>query len=1762
MRQAIPESKNLANGGLIRKYANAGKVELTEIEQETLDKFDSKSGYQYHLVEGRPLSYRSANFENVDVTKTGPKTIIGRASRDLRIAPSIIQKVARVIQLRKQQKAQLSEEEKAAQLAQEKLEKDSAIASKRVLNFGLVGLRYGTSKKDAKDSLTNFSYGIPPGLQDDTYNITKARENSDAFIRIKTATISEKLGPKSAENIQKKILDDFKLSVSNAADQIYGGKTNTSPSLLEDAVNNAEFYNVIGSALEAAIGVMGAPIIPKTEDTKGIDFPDGLGSVASIFGAQFKNIPTDVTRTIGGEGKSAASYRGQIIRWLTNSKPGEDYLKQNFPNIKKFANGGLSAQTVPAMVSNDEGFVPPQLAQRIGYANLDRINQADRNGMGKYSAGGISKFKGPGSGTSDSIGPIGLPVGSYVIRANAMEAMGLNKGGIVGSNVRSFAAGGSIDPVIAIGAVVSVLTQELGKVANTFKNLDGTFKDFGAVVGDVIQSVTSQLTSTTIALKAIGVSGKALAATQIGGSIGAATGSLVTTTSTQALDKILLESNKQLGEFNKNLKDVNEAATDELRIAAATRLEQSFFALDKTVRNNAEAMVSAEFYQKLGTSINSVNSGILATVTAMSSLRLATVRQTRLVNSGGFARVAREIGVFGAALGVVGKFAGWIGIAITVIQVAVEAFSLFTSKSKNSAEQLDRLNDALQKTVENSNDFNLANQQFTNETLQIFRELQARARAPGPQGYGERIRQAVQEDERLDLRYRTQVKSLGEQFGVVIQDGELVQKYIDRINDDLGSGTKRSAEFAAALQELKQNRNLADLRSYLRETEGLSGEDLDKRITALGGPQSPRSIRLAEKYRSELNLQMLSAKELAESTSRLSVSFLRLNNILDTTLKTYEFSLGKLNATIAELNISAGPPVIDTSGLLDRTINTFQNLSVASASETAQAISRVTSLTNLPEEQSQEFRQRIIAGQVLQQQGPLLLEQLRRPGQSTDISSSVREFLAPQLRAALPQGTSAETAINSVVNEVAANLQKIVEKGGGDLPKVLEDLGKDSKGLSELLGASNDAIKFAIKSSETFQKSLQALAQEQKKVLDLELQIKQSTIDRLQREQQDNIRLQEAFDIKVPLETRLKVFDTSILELTKGLDGLDDIFERRQKRISLAQDFFQSDTGFTAAMTQLATQRISTSSPIGPKGTTNVQDIIAARSVIKEQIDSLSKSADLSSEENERRQNLIGEYDSLTEALKKIADSGEAVNAVFDSIAKQRDLFKTRTEKLLDLIEGFRDPVKAGDLLREFSVINRFLDPAQRNQINAQELLGIRRNPFIGLLNPEAQARIPAQIAQILVSQLQGTNNPELKSALDNISRYLETEGGTKNIVTKYLQRIFGDRKAAASELQEDRLSELQKRQNGIILAYSDFTTQFKGAGSNAVKAVEDFTNEFNAKRLATPQVNNQIGQQVSAGLSRYLRVFNSDNIDVSTLGVSLKELQNFSGQNNRATASDFETSLKRLRDIGVVLRSKDDTNRYVSGAEANTAYEGRGKMPTNAYFLPLEQIIGKEAIDEAFVQAQKQLKVGDYTSPEAAQKTLDGVFDTLLSTLTKSAQQNVSKYRGFFSTDGLFPSVSKPSRDIAGKVVADAVRESLRPVLDSMKKQIFPTAPQNNQNNRTNTLDGASIQRFSDSATQLATAISGQNITDLTQAVNSLGPATADLKEAVSKLSSLFKDGKMRIEQNSTAQVDVNFGNPVSVDANNLQNNLIGEIGSIVRDNIRQKMNEMLYGG
>ena len=146
-----------------------------------------------------------------------------------------------------------------------------------------------------------------------------------------------------------------------------------------------------------------------------------------------------------------------------------------------FSDGGQPENTIPALVSKGEAYIPPETAKEIGYPTLHRMNQADRNGMADgYGirslsiGGGISVFDGPGTDTSDSIGPIGLPVDSFILRAKATEALGLASGG----SVQRFATGGGGLPVRP-DSIQSSTVSINDNATNALKNLQKVIEGLG-----------------------------------------------------------------------------------------------------------------------------------------------------------------------------------------------------------------------------------------------------------------------------------------------------------------------------------------------------------------------------------------------------------------------------------------------------------------------------------------------------------------------------------------------------------------------------------------------------------------------------------------------------------------------------------------------------------------------------------------------------------------------------------------------------------------------------------------------------------------------------------------------------------------------------------------------------------------------------------------------------------------------------------------------------------------------------------------------------------------------------------------------------------------------------------------------------------------------------------------------------------------------------------------------------------------------------------
>jgi TP901 family phage tail tape measure protein len=103
--------------------------------------------------------------------------------------------------------------------------------------------------------------------------------------------------------------------------------------------------------------------------------------------------------------------------------------------INKYAGGG-DVSNVPVALTPGEAVFYPEHAARIGTSTLRKMNHADKNGYRQKRArgGGIGIV--PGRGNTDSFYTT-LPVGSFVIRKKATEALGLG-----GKGTQKFAKGG------------------------------------------------------------------------------------------------------------------------------------------------------------------------------------------------------------------------------------------------------------------------------------------------------------------------------------------------------------------------------------------------------------------------------------------------------------------------------------------------------------------------------------------------------------------------------------------------------------------------------------------------------------------------------------------------------------------------------------------------------------------------------------------------------------------------------------------------------------------------------------------------------------------------------------------------------------------------------------------------------------------------------------------------------------------------------------------------------------------------------------------------------------------------------------------------------------------------------------------------------------------------------------------------------------------------------------------------------------------------
>ena len=574
-------ANNLARmnrGGEIQKFVRAGTVKKAKPLEELAG--------QALLVEAATYGVKATEAER-EAAKTNKRY---RSAEENSIRSKLIKKI----------EAARENEFRALNTTQFKIEQD--IASGNILEFAAAGLRYGG--------------GFPKVITDIT-------PDTKQTVKLYSGSLSNRQGKK----LERQLFIDFKNSVKTIATSL-ASSINAKPNLgqLDQSIANAGFSNVIGAALESVIGAIGAPYVPKTEESKSIDFIQGLGPASSLFGLPKSSIPTDVTRTLGGNGKGVNDMIGQIDRYLKN------YLK--FP-VKK-ANGGsiASEDTVPALLTPGEFVFNKKAAQRIGYNNLNKLNQADR-------------------------------------------VQGFNKGGVVG-----YANGGMVDMVGGgpgvIAAITAVILPQVEKLASSFGKLDGALGTFGTAIGGAIREASSLTLSAGIALNTVGASRGVVAAGQAGAAVSGLISGALTDTTGRLLEKALLKNADIFGKFDKTLQDISNAPTEELRLQAATDLQKTFAALDASVQNTKGQIDSLQLANNFGKAINDITLTILTSVTAITALSGASKQAAAtLALSKTTTGVMAPLSMGTKLLGTFGKFIPIIGGLITAVEVGVQLFGVF-----------------------------------------------------------------------------------------------------------------------------------------------------------------------------------------------------------------------------------------------------------------------------------------------------------------------------------------------------------------------------------------------------------------------------------------------------------------------------------------------------------------------------------------------------------------------------------------------------------------------------------------------------------------------------------------------------------------------------------------------------------------------------------------------------------------------------------------------------------------------------------------------------------------------------------------------------------------------------------------------------------------------------------------------------------------------------------------------------------------------------
>ena len=1145
----------------------------------------------------------------------------------------------------------------------------------------------------------------------------------------------------------------------------------TNQTTLNKIYSGSGFQSVIGSGLEAAIAMVGGPYISKTEKTKSFDFPLGLGSAAAQLFNIPPNIPTDATRTIGGFGKSRNKLIASARRFVKAIDGGEftdarktkvnAYLS-NKPGAANKTSGILSllsskiqgttsqapvtsrelAQKFNAIAAQQypQSFLIAGRQVQLSSKEINRaINKQDLSSIEKRfgdtstfeaiakqlaKGGSVNKFALGGNVNADSV-PALLTPGEFVINKKSANSIGqhnlhrlnkadklpgFNKGGLVGG--QRFARGGNVqgNDLLLYGgaaAIFGIITDQIRKFSETLKNVNGPLQDFGIGIGQFVESGLSKGIAATAAARLVGIDKNRAASLGLGAGLAGGVAGTISEITAKKLEKALSNNTKQFTKVENNLKDITDASTSEARTEAVQRLEESFFALDTSVRASASSISQLQNIETLSQVVDSSTTTIISSITAFSLLSNTASKASRVVGLlGSTAKFSTRI------LAGLSPFIGWIGLAVTAGSVLINVFSALSSTSNKMDDILDRLNKNLDETVKNSEAFNVANRSFALNVLPGFRKiLEDAAQTNDPQS----TIQARLSQERLasgglsrfDPRFRIRLQSQLSQRGLGINKSETLEQAASRLRS-AGLGQI----FNEALKSTEEYAAKQDYISSLVEKDGLSRSDAEAKYIKVMREDASIVKRIAQEYSDAKNIELLRTRSLSDSFNSLKTNVVALEAVLKTYTSKIDRSLSTIELNLQNLSnyrdFITGESKITPNELPKRDIAILQNISssndrdlrdvltnfgrnIGLSSEQQNADINNTFLGNNTGQAIQSFQQiskDISTLSVLEKELPAALGAIQT--NNLEVENILNKYLGKSL-SNIDSGQSKE-----IIRELSASITEARASNKGAILTVpdLVSNSKEFKTIYDRLNASKDVILTVNQKSLEFEK---LIYEQRQKSYDIQNKILQSEITRLQESNRWQESINQIFSIPTSYAERLSVFNDELISRTRG---------------------------------------IGANLPPGQQlnaGTSNAQTIIDTKNALLATISSLQKqksAIDISSTQYSTLSSQIAaseaDYSKLRDTLDRVVQSGDNVQMAFDELSKFADQFKTQEQIAIEILRDSLDPKKAFEIEQRIDRLGRVLS-GRGTAFDALESYGDRLVSFF----PNAD-----QINQAIFSQL------------------------------------------------------------------------------------------------------------------------------------------------------------------------------------------------------------------------------------------------------------------------------------------------------------------------------------------------------------------------------------------------------------------------------------------